>query len=220
MKDLAESTAEQIATMIGLSTNIDLVANAARNITERAKKDAAAADTLAVTLAGELESIVRCYKFGDDDSQDLDESDLEAVLQSVPPLFVWENDLSVGITRVDDQHKVLIAIINRLNAAMKKRMSKAVIGKIIDSLLEYTKTHFGMEEELFKRYRYQEPEYSKHLKAHAGFIKTIDEIKQQYAQGDTTVNLSVLSLLRRWLIEHIKGTDKKYVPFLLQNGVK
>ena len=221
MSDLAEATAEQSTTVAHLAKNIDVVAKAGRNIAERAEKDAAAADTLAVTVADELGGVIQYYRFGEDDAQRyLEDHELDAVLQSVPPLFVWDDDLSVGIGRVDEQHKVLIAIINRLNAAMKKRMSAPVIGKVITELLNYTKEHFSMEEELFKRYAYHEPEYSQHLRAHAEFIDTLADIKKKHERGDDTVSLSILSLLRRWLIEHIKGTDKKYVPFLLQRGVR
>ncbi len=220
MIGLAEAATAQ-STIIGyFSTNIDMAAKAARNIASRAKHDAVVADTLAVTITGEMGSIVHSYKLRDDDRQHPQEADLEADLQSVPPLFVWDDSLSVGIISIDDQHKVLISLVNRLNAAMKKQMSETVMGEILAELVRYTTTHFATEEELFKRYRYHEPEYSQHLQAHAEFIKTLSEIKQKHAEGDGTVPLKVLSLLRRWLVDHIKDIDKRYAPFLLQKGVR
>ncbi len=220
MSDLAATAEEQSATIQHMSSHVAMVAKAGRNIANRAKQDSAVADTLATTIADELESIIRGYHFGGEDDQLVEGAELEKALQSVPPLFVWDDDLSVGIPQIDEQHKVLIAIINRLNAAMKKKMSTSIKGKVLEELLDYTKTHFGIEEELFRRHRYQEPECSEHLRAHAAFIKTIDDISKQSLAGKDAVSIKALNFLRRWLIEHIKGTDRKYVPFLLQKGVR
>ncbi|CAK0772121.1 hemerythrin [Gammaproteobacteria bacterium] len=219
MMDISATTEQQSTTTQHLSKNIDEIAKVARNIASRAQQDATLADTLATSVVGELETIVQRYQLEQEESS-LDGAELEQALESVPPIFKWEDDLSVGISRIDDQHKVLIALINRLNAAMKKRMSTVVTGEILNELLDYTKTHFSVEEEIFKRYRYAEPEYSKHLKAHAFFIKNIEEVQQKFKRGDRTVGIKILNFLRHWLIEHIKETDKKYVPFFLQNGVK
>ncbi|CAK0778725.1 methyl-accepting chemotaxis protein [Gammaproteobacteria bacterium] len=219
MMDIAAATEEQSTTTQHLSQNIETVAKVAQKIANRAQQDALAADALATSVIGELDTIVQRYRLEQDEVH-LEGAALEQMLHSVPPLVHWEDDLSVGISRVDEQHKILISLINRLHAAMKKRMSTTVTGEILKQLVDYTKTHFSMEEEMFKRYRYPEPEYSHHLQAHATFVKTLEEIHQKFLRGDESVGIKILNFLRQWLIEHIKGTDKKYVPFLLQQGIK
>ncbi|CAK0764771.1 hemerythrin [Gammaproteobacteria bacterium] len=218
MMDIAAATEEQSTTTQHLSQNIEAIAKVARNVANRAQQDATVADTLATSIVEELESAIRHYRLEQEEVH-LEGAALEKVLQSVSPLVKWEDDLSVGISRVDEQHKVLISLINRLNAAMKKRMSATVTGEILKELVDYTKSHFSMEEELFKRYRYPEPEHSNHLRAHVHFVKNLEEVQQKFLRGDGTVGIKILNFLRRWLIEHIKGTDKKYVPFLLQHGI-
>gem|GEM_PF-3060518 len=219
MMDIASATEEQSTTTQHLSLNIEAIAKVARSIANRAQQDATVADTLATSIVEELENAIQRYRLDQEDVY-LEGSALEQILHSVPPLVKWEDDLSVGISRVDEQHKVLISLINRLNAAMKKRMGTSVTGEILKQLVDYTKTHFSMEEELFQRYHYPEPERSNHLRAHASFVKTLEEVHQKFLRGDETVGIKILNFLRRWLIEHIKGTDKKYVPFFLKNGIR
>ena len=218
MMNMASTAEEQAETTRQFAENMDTISKVSHNIADRAQQDAARADNLATVLVAELEQIIHYYQLEREETK-LQGAALDELLQSVPPLFKWEEDLRVGIVRVDEQHLVLINLINRLNAALKKRISTTVTEGIIRELLNYTKTHFGMEEELFKRYHYPDPEHSAHLRFHAEFIKTIDDVHKKFSQGDSTVGIKILNFLRQWLIEHIKGTDKKYAPFLKQHGV-
>ena len=61
----------------------------------------------------------------------------------------WSEDLSVGLEEIDEQHKILINLINRLfNEAILKRADKALISDILDELIQYTIVHFAVEESL------------------------------------------------------------------------
>ena len=77
-------------------------------------------------------------------------------------LFVeWEDKYSVGIKKIDNQHKKLIEIINRLYYSRGNR-PHTVLGKTIQELIEYTKTHFTDEERLMRENGY--PDYQAHKK--------------------------------------------------------
>jgi len=103
---------------------------------------------------------------------------------------------------------------------MRKRVGAAVVGETIRELVDYTKTHFSMEEDLFRRYHYQEPEHGLHLEAHISFVKTLEDFQREFNGGKESVGIKMLNFLRRWLIEHIKGTDTKYVPFFKRHGIQ
>ncbi len=43
---------------------------------------------------------------------------------NIPDLMPWEPDIMIGIKRVDDQHKVLVRLINDLHKTRKTRSGK------------------------------------------------------------------------------------------------
>jgi hemerythrin len=46
------------------------------------------------------------------------------------------------------------------------------------------------------------------------------EIKGKLNRGEMVMTVEVMTFLKDWLAGHIKGTDKKYGPFLSAKGVR
>ena len=133
-------------------------------------------------------------------------------------LINWSDSLSVNVAEIDRQHKELIAMINELNDAMKTGKGKDVAGKIINNLIKYTATHFKLEEDLFTKFDY--PDTESHKREHAAFVKKVSEFKEGFEKGKLSLTMDVMSFLSDWLKHHIMGTDKKYVQFFNDKGVK
>ncbi len=136
----------------------------------------------------------------------------------VSELMRWDSSLQLGISQIDDQHKQLVGMINDLHRAMKQRQTMAVTGGILERLVSYTVFHFDVEEKLFRKHNY--PEYSEHKKVHEKLVAKVMDFKTKVEQGDATISMELMDFLKDWLVSHIKGTDKKYVPFLKQHGVR
>lgn len=124
----------------------------------------------------------------------------------------WEDKYSVGVPSVDTQHKKLIQFTNDLHDAMSQGKGKEVIGRTLDSLVEYTKTHFQDEEKLMEKYKY--PLLSAHHLEHMGFVKKVLEFQNQFAAGTATLTVPLMTFLKDWLINHILKTDKQYAPYI------
>ena len=133
-------------------------------------------------------------------------------------LIQWSSDLSVQIGEVDKQHQKLIAMINQLNDAMRQGKGKEVAGKIIDGLVSYTQVHFAVEEKYFAQFAY--PDTEKHVREHNDFVKKAAAFRSDFASGKLTLSTQILNFLSDWLTHHIQGTDKKYMPFFQQKGLK
>ena len=134
------------------------------------------------------------------------------------PLMEWNASLSTGITVFDNDHKKLVALVNELYDAVSAGKGKDAMGKILDALIDYTKTHFAREEQYFAQHGY--PDIAAHKKEHAGLTAQVLDVQKKYKAGSTsTLSLEVLNFLKNWLIKHIQGTDKKYGPFLNAKGV-
>lgn len=129
----------------------------------------------------------------------------------------WSSELSVGLDSVDDQHKWLLDATNRLHDALNQpQTDRAAVAEILEGLMDYTMNHFIMEEELFERFDY--PQAARHKAMHDLFTRTVMLTITAFENG-ADVGPDVLDLLKQWLVHHIMGADKAYVPFLAAQGV-
>jgi hemerythrin len=125
--------------------------------------------------------------------------------------------MSVSIKSIDEEHKILVNMINDLHSAMGSGKGKDVMGKILTGLADYTKTHFAFEENLMQKHGY--PGYLAHKGQHDALTKQVNDLYIKFAEGKTMVTVEVMHFLKNWLTDHIQNTDKKYAPFLSSKGV-
>ena len=137
----------------------------------------------------------------------------------LPPknLIEWTPELSIGIDQIDQQHKKLVDMINQLDHAMRNKKGKDILKDIIHELNSYTHYHFATEEDLFDLFGYEDAEA--HKATHKGFVSKIDDFEKNFSNGSRGLSMEIMTFLSNWLIEHIQGTDKQYVPLLKSNGV-
>jgi hemerythrin len=133
-------------------------------------------------------------------------------------LIKWETGYNLNISKIDMQHKKLVSLINDLHEAMLTGKGKEAVGTIIFKLVEYTKTHFTDEENLFDRHGYTGS--MMHKDEHKKFVEEISKFSNDFGKGDIMLSMKVMNFLKEWLVKHIKGTDAKYAPLLISNGVK
>jgi methyl-accepting chemotaxis protein len=134
------------------------------------------------------------------------------------PLLRWSPTLSVGLDCIDDQHKVLVDLINELYQQMNAGAAEAATGRILTKLVDYTKTHFTFEEDLFARHGYDGMDG--HVKTHNKLVAQLVDFQNQFKTGKKDISIELMEFLKDWLVDHIKKADTKYVPFLRGKGVK
>jgi hemerythrin-like metal-binding protein len=132
--------------------------------------------------------------------------------------FEWGPQYSLGIKEIDEQHKQLVEIINELYHAFMKKELDDKLGQILDQLKDYTVYHFGTEEKYFNRYGYENKK--QHVAQHKKYIAEIDKMVATYKEKPSAITYKLMNFLRSWLIEHIQGTDARYVKFFKQNGIQ
>lgn len=93
---------------------------------------------------------------------------------------------------------------------MESNASGETLIDIVESLKNYTKTHFFTEEEFFARIVY--PEVDSHKLMHHRFIQKIADVEEQLRQGSLVVGNDLLDFLKDWLLNHIRVTDKQFAP--------
>lgn len=126
--------------------------------------------------------------------------------------LTWDDSYSINQKIVDDQHKTLFNLINRLHDAMILGKSKQIMGTVLQELLDYTVSHFSTEEKFMIRYSYQW--YVPHKSEHRKFIDQVTGFQKGYNEGKLILSLDIMSFLKDWLVNHILKTDKKLGEFL------
>ena len=80
--------------------------------------------------------------------------------------------------------------------------------RVMEGLLNYTITHFEFEEGLQEKAGY--PFLKAHQRIHEIFMKKVADIRARAAAGEEVAH-ELLSLLKGWLVSHIKSEDRDYV---------
>ncbi len=131
-------------------------------------------------------------------------------------LIRWKNEYSVNVQEIDEQHKKLIALINRLADAMSIGKGKDVLDGVMAEMMDYTEYHFGAEEQLLVKHGYSEAD--EHKKAHAELVVRAKEIKDAAEQGGWKSSVDVMLFLSSWLDKHILQEDLKFGAYLKKKG--
>ena len=131
--------------------------------------------------------------------------------------FIWkEENFSVGVKLIDDQHKRLFEIgseIYQLANALDDADHYDDIVDLIDELEKYTVYHFDTEEAFFEKYDYHEAE--EHIAEHKQFLQKIADIDlSQIDDNQRTFINEIIMFVFKWIIKHINGTDFKYIDFM------
>lgn len=128
-------------------------------------------------------------------------------------LITWLPTYSVNLPPIDQQHKRLFDLINRLHdEIVVKKSGQEAIGAALDELIQYTKTHFELEERFLESMQY--PEIDQHKRKHEALTGRVMKLQQDFADGKVTVAAELMNLMGSWLRDHILKTDKRYAAFL------
>jgi hemerythrin len=126
----------------------------------------------------------------------------------------WHDRLSTGFEIVDDQHKELFTHINDFFDSLSQEENYDNTIKTLNFLVKYVKLHFTTEEDLMKKYNYDE--YKEHLTAHREIVEEIMECyKTLISSGKSPAVISKLRvILQKWFVSHIMQYDMKLAGFL------
>ncbi len=130
---------------------------------------------------------------------------------------VWNDEYSVGIAVLDEQHRQILNLINDLYNAKDYSQDGLAVWHLLSVLRDYTMTHFAEEEAMMKRCGYRD--FDHHKIIHDQLRENTEQLCK--AQRDVMRDLSfeVLNFLRKWWTQHILGMDRKYAPCVSSQGV-
>ncbi len=110
---------------------------------------------------------------------------------------------------MDGEHRVQLGLIEALCAAVEARAGSEEIGQILETLLEYSKTHFLSEELLMRLDSYEG--FDEHVEDHAEMLDTLAAMVDTYRVGEKELIPGQARKLLAFLIHHIETRDARYV---------
>jgi len=131
-------------------------------------------------------------------------------------VIAWKEIYETGIVALDNEHRTLVAEVNKLYEAIRAKRGEDVLGDIFSMLESYTVNHFQHEERLMAEYQF--PGLEEHQKIHQELIDAVQDLKQQITTGKEELAREFLKFLRKWILEHILEVDKQYGSFLQSRG--
>ncbi|MBI2024194.1 bacteriohemerythrin [Candidatus Giovannonibacteria bacterium] len=135
--------------------------------------------------------------------------------------FEWNEEYSVGIASIDDQHKKFFAIANEILAAREKEVfSRKDLSVLLKKLRDYALKHFKNEENYFDKLHYQG---ALHKETHNWYRKKVLIFIERLADPKVDLRNLAEEIGRYsvyWLADHILMMDKEYTIYFKEHGVK
>lgn len=131
--------------------------------------------------------------------------------------IVWTEDMSVGCSALDDDHKILIQALNAYIDALENDDGVFVVDGIFLVLLDYTHFHFVREEAIMEACGY--PGLENHKQTHRELKEQLLEARQKYMfNPSSNLEDEIRDFLLSWLQSHILVRDMDYKDVVIKSG--
>jgi hemerythrin-like metal-binding protein len=126
-------------------------------------------------------------------------------------LMAWSDHFVTGIDTVDQQHRMLV---NMINAAAPHLVSgddeaQREVGPLLDKLIQYAASHFKHEEMLMEQVHIEPAYLAQHVNSHLAFVDEVLRMRSQFDRGEHLSGSDLLHFLTSWLTFHILSEDKQ-----------
>ena len=123
-------------------------------------------------------------------------------------LFKWYKTYSVNNEDLDNHHKTLFNILNRLYENCVSRDIPHCLDPIVVELVSYSNYHFTAEELHMRKKGYKD--IDKHIVEHRSFTQRALHLQQLVDKNDFELTKELIVFLGNWILHHIMEEDKKF----------
>lgn len=125
--------------------------------------------------------------------------------------IIWNDDWNTGISIIDEQHKTLVTILNKIIT------NEINVNELMLELIKYSGRHFADEERYMVRYKYPIDDYDYHRNEHVKFTELLldisfEVIKSGFNGKEVIKKFETFCFI--WFNKHVLETDKKLGNYL------
>ena len=122
--------------------------------------------------------------------------------------IVWNDSLDLHIDMIDEEHKILINLMNKLYEENNQKKPKETLKATLSDLSSYAAKHFSDEENYMASINYSD--LAAHKAIHQRLLNRIDSFSETYDESGERIPEDFFMFLKIWVTAHIKGIDIKY----------
>lgn len=123
----------------------------------------------------------------------------------------WDQSLDVGVEKMNDEHKGLLVLMNKLHDLYENGETGSAILTTMRRLGAATAAHFKDEEEFMQSIGYDR--FDSHKRIHTELLQRYGDFMEKAEAAGGKVDDEFFKFLKFWLSAHIKGIDVKYGEF-------
>jgi hemerythrin-like metal-binding protein len=129
-------------------------------------------------------------------------------MEKMMELFKWHESYSVNNEELDNHHKTLCSILNKLYENCMGADIPNSLDSIVDELVSYSNYHFTAEEQHMRDIGYKDIE--KQINEHKEFTQKAFQLKKVIDKNDIEHTKELIVFLGSWILHHVMEDDKKY----------
>ena len=139
-------------------------------------------------------------------------------------LIRWDPKFALGIPYIDEQHKHLVELCNKLyTEVLASRLKyendnstpwQNALAGTLKECVNYVTNHFSSEEKLMKLVSYEQ--FSEHKKRHDEFTNKVLETAKGFSSMNFSDAVKFCKFLYDWILSHIAHEDKLYVKKVVE----
>lgn len=123
--------------------------------------------------------------------------------------FQWNTNFVTNLTRVDEQHRHLVDLINELGDRLgHDEASGNDLQRLFEELADYASYHFSEEEALMREVGIDQDHIDRHVRSHETFLFDVKRLMKNHGDNVGMAASVLLNFLVHWLTYHILGEDQ------------
>ena len=122
-------------------------------------------------------------------------------------LIAWKDEYNIGVAAIDNEHRELVAAINRLHEELDGVDTRRTVISFFEELQKEIAAHFTHEEALMREHDYEE--LGRHKADHDRLLEDLADIKEAYAFSDEVDSVELGIRLEGWFFRHFRTYDAK-----------
>lgn len=126
-------------------------------------------------------------------------------------LISWNESFETGLPIVDDEHRKLVSLTNRLCSMLLhvNPDNTAELDNVFVELASYAKYHFAEEEAFMGRSNLSQGYVDGHRREHRNFVEKVSSLWMNRNQDPERTFATLSAFLQTWICKHILVTDKE-----------